>query len=93
MIPQLYKFLLIQHAQNVWKQRPVYHTLNEGSGHAPKFRCTVMVDGVSYTSPDTFQQRKAAEMNVSRIAYFNLLQKLKNEALYLLREVWCLNSF
>nr|GEY06772.1 double-stranded RNA-binding [Tanacetum cinerariifolium] len=86
MIPQLYKSLLIQHAQNVWKQRPGYHTVNEGSGHAPKFRCTVMVDGVSYTSPDTFQQRKAAEMDASRIAYFDLLQKLKNEALCLLRE-------
>ncbi|PWA75398.1 Aquaporin-like protein [Artemisia annua] len=28
----------------------------KGSGHVAKFRFTVMVDGVSYTSPGTFQQ-------------------------------------
>ena len=87
VIPQPYKSLLIQHAQKVWKQQPLYLTINEGSGHAPKFRCTVLVDGVSYTSPDTFQQRKTAEMDASRITYFDLLQKLKNEALRLVREV------
>ncbi|KAM6567126.1 hypothetical protein CsatA_026254 [Cannabis sativa] len=47
---------------------PVYQTINEGYQHMPKFRSTVIVNGVSYTSSDTFSTRKAAEQNVAELA-------------------------
>ncbi|XP_071739098.1 uncharacterized protein [Rutidosis leptorrhynchoides] len=84
--PNIYKSLMNQHAQKIWKQLPVYQTLNEGSEHSPKFRCTVWVGGMSYTSPSTFQRRKMAEMDASRVALFGSLQNLKNEASRLVSE-------
>ncbi|KVI08884.1 uncharacterized protein LOC112522246 [Cynara cardunculus var. scolymus] len=84
--PQLYKCLLNKYAQKLWKQRPVYQTRNEGPDHLPKFRSTVWADGVSYTSPNTFKQRKMAELDASRIAVLATMHKLKNEALRLVRE-------
>lgn len=82
-----YKCLLNEHAQKQRKLPPVYNTQNEGFGHMPKFRSTVMFDGVSYTSTNTFQQRKMAEMDVSRIAYITITQKFKSDALQFIREV------
>lgn len=77
-----YKCLLNQHAQKFRKDQPIYQTHNEGFAHLPKFRSTVWIDGMSYTSSNTFKQRKMAEMDVSKIAYFALLQKSKNDALH-----------
>ncbi|KAL4382926.1 hypothetical protein GQ457_15G030030 [Hibiscus cannabinus] len=37
----------------------VYQTLNEGLMHAPKFRSTVLVDGVKYTSESTFSNKSS----------------------------------
>lgn len=84
--PQLYRSLLNEYAQKLWKQLPIYQTRNEGSDHLPKFRSTVWADGVSYTSPNTFKQRRMAEMDASKIALFATRHKLKNEALRLVRE-------
>ncbi|OWM86113.1 hypothetical protein CDL15_Pgr010937 [Punica granatum] len=60
---------------------PAYSTVNEGLGHLPRFRATVVVDGKSYTSPRTFLHRKEAEQDVARIAYEILLEKVNNEQL------------
>ncbi|KAI3669685.1 hypothetical protein L6452_41023 [Arctium lappa] len=79
-----YKCLLNQHAQKLRKNLPIYQTHNEGFAHLPKFRSTVWIDGMSYTSSNTFQQRKMAEMDVSKIAYFAIMQKSKNDALHLI---------
>ncbi|KAI3747803.1 hypothetical protein L6452_10467 [Arctium lappa] len=84
--PKVYKSLLNEYAQKLWKQLPIYQTHNEGSDHLPKFRSTVWADGVSYTSPNTFQQRKMAEMDASKIALFATMHKLKNEALRLVHQ-------
>ncbi|KAJ9540852.1 hypothetical protein OSB04_027358 [Centaurea solstitialis] len=84
--PQLYKSLLNEYAQKLWKQIPIYQTSNEGSDHQPKFRSTVWANGVSYTSPNTFPQKKMAEMDVSKIAFLATKQKLKDDALRLVRE-------
>ncbi|KVH92388.1 Double-stranded RNA-binding [Cynara cardunculus var. scolymus] len=79
-----YKCLLNQHAQKFRKDLPIFQTHNEGFAHLPKFRSTVWFDGMSYTSSNTFQQRKAAEMDVSKTAYFAIMQKSKNDALHLI---------
>ncbi|XP_076950875.1 uncharacterized protein LOC143623992 [Bidens hawaiensis] len=50
------------------------------------FRSTVWVDGVSYTSSNTFRQRKNAEMDASRVAYIAIMQKDKTDALNFIRE-------
>ncbi|MFS7905691.1 putative double-stranded RNA-binding domain-containing protein [Helianthus anomalus] len=73
--------------QKLRKPPPVYQTQNEGSDHNPRFRSTVSVDGVSYTSSSTYQLRKVAELDVSRIAYTAITQKEKTEALQFIQQV------
>ncbi|KAJ0753931.1 putative double-stranded RNA-binding domain-containing protein [Helianthus annuus] len=81
-----YRCLLHQHVQKLRKPPPVYQTQNEGSDHNPRFRSTVSVDGVSYTSSSTFQLRKMAELDVSKIAYTAIMQKEKTEALQFIQQ-------
>ncbi|CAH1437345.1 unnamed protein product [Lactuca virosa] len=81
MQQQLYKRLLNEQVQKLRKQVPVYQTNNEGAGHQPKFRTTIWIDGVKYTSPNTFHNRKLAETDASKITLFAIRQKLKDEAL------------
>ncbi|KAF5822691.1 putative double-stranded RNA-binding domain-containing protein [Helianthus annuus] len=82
----VYRCLLHQHVQKLRKPPSVYQTQNEGSDHNPRFRSTVSVDGVSYTSSNTFQLRKMAELDVSRIAYTAITQKKKTEALQFIQQ-------
>ena len=58
---------------------PIYQTVNEGFQHAPKFRSTVLVDGVKITSEKTFWTRKAAEKDVAELALKHISQKKKDE--------------
>ncbi|KAL7612377.1 double-stranded RNA-binding protein 2 [Lactuca sativa] len=81
MQQQLYKRLLNEQVQKLRKQVPVYQTNNEGAGHQPKFRTTIWIDGVKYTSPNTFHNRKLAETDASKFTLFAIRQKLKDEAL------------
>lgn len=87
MQQQLYKRLLNEQVQKLRKQVPVYQTNNEGAGHQPKFRTTIWIDGVKYTSPNTFHNRKLAETDASKFTLFAIRQKLKDEALNHLCEV------
>ncbi|KAJ1376386.1 Double-stranded RNA-binding domain [Sesbania bispinosa] len=65
---------------------PLYQTINEGDQHGPKYRSTVFVDGVSYTSQLTFPQRKAAEQEAARLALESLPKKIKDEGHSLVSE-------
>ncbi|TKY47411.1 Double-stranded RNA-binding protein 4 [Spatholobus suberectus] len=58
---------------------PVYITVNEGVQHDPKYRTKVLVDGVSYPSPNTFSQVKAAEQDGARVVLENLPVKFRAE--------------
>ncbi|PSR87856.1 Double-stranded RNA-binding protein [Actinidia chinensis var. chinensis] len=58
---------------------PEYRTINEGAQHAPAFRSTVFVDGAYYTTPITFSNRKAAEQEAARVAWYGVKQKIKDE--------------
>ncbi|KAK4346742.1 hypothetical protein RND71_033081 [Anisodus tanguticus] len=71
--------------------RPIYHTVNAGSQHAPHFRSSVLVDGFWYTSPRTFSHLKAAEQDAARVALIGVKEKLKDEGCPLIREdtVFC----
>ncbi|XP_049358186.1 double-stranded RNA-binding protein 4-like [Solanum verrucosum] len=71
--------------------RPVYHTVNASSQHAPLFRSSVLVDGVWYTSPNTFSHVKAAEQDAAKVALIGVKEKLKHEGCPLIREdtVFC----
>ncbi|KAB1222261.1 Double-stranded RNA-binding protein 4 [Morella rubra] len=100
IIPEqlMHKNRLQEYAQRSAIPLPVYQTVNEGSQHAPQFRSTVLVDGASYTSPNTFSHRKAAEQDVAKIALANILQKIKEEGCPLILQdtVFCksiLNEF
>ncbi|XP_061370235.1 double-stranded RNA-binding protein 8-like [Gastrolobium bilobum] len=82
----LYKNHLQEFAQRANIALPMYMTANEGSSHAPKFRSTVCVDGVSYTSENTFSQRKAAEQDAARIALEKHSAKFRDEGCPLVSE-------
>ncbi|XAR51468.1 hypothetical protein NMG60_11006102 [Bertholletia excelsa] len=92
-VPQLvmYKNRLQEYAQKSAIPLPVYQTLNEGKPHAPKFRSTVFVDGVYYTSQNTFSNRKAAEQDVAKLALDGITKKIKEEGCPLINEdtVFC----
>ncbi|KAL9271815.1 Double-stranded RNA-binding protein 4-like protein [Drosera capensis] len=61
-------------------QPPVYHTINEGLASPPsKFKCTVLVDGVAYESPNTFSTIKEAEQDAAKYALEGIAMKLKEE--------------
>ncbi|XP_039043386.1 double-stranded RNA-binding protein 4-like isoform X2 [Hibiscus syriacus] len=77
--PLMYKNRLQEFTQRSSIQLPVYQTFNEGPMHAPKFRSTVLVDGVTYTSESTFSNIKAAEQDVAKHALECISKKLKDE--------------
>ncbi|XP_075501412.1 uncharacterized protein LOC142539683 isoform X2 [Primulina tabacum] len=80
------KSRLQEYAQRACAQLPVYQTLNEGPPHALQFRSQVLVDGIWYTSPNTFSSRKVAEHDAAKHAFIGLLEKLKAEGRSLILE-------
>ncbi|XP_007033051.2 PREDICTED: double-stranded RNA-binding protein 4 [Theobroma cacao] len=96
--PLMHKNRLQEYTQRSSIPLPVYQTTNEGSLHAPRFRSTVLVDGTSYTSLDTFSHRKAAEQDAAKVALDCITKKIKDEGCPIIREdtVFCksiLNEF
>ncbi|KAL9256752.1 Double-stranded RNA-binding protein 4-like protein [Drosera capensis] len=82
-----YKCQLVIYAQRARIDFPVYQTINEASCTAPpKFRSSVLVDGVNYTSPNTFSQVKAAEHDAARHALDTIAKKSTAEAYARLQE-------
>ncbi|KAK1301553.1 Double-stranded RNA-binding protein 7 [Acorus calamus] len=75
----LYKNRLQEYAQRSAVHTPLYTTINGGNPHAPRFRSTVVVDGLTFTSPNTFSHRKEAEQDVARLALEGLSEKVKDE--------------
>ncbi|XP_057970642.1 double-stranded RNA-binding protein 5-like [Malania oleifera] len=82
----MHKNRLQEYTQRSSIPLPIYHTVNEGFQHAPRFRSTVLVDGASYTSPNSFSHRKAAEQDVAKLALECISQKIKDEGCPLIRE-------
>ncbi|OMO95671.1 Double-stranded RNA-binding protein [Corchorus olitorius] len=82
----MHKNRLNTYAQRLSMQHPVYQTVNEGPPHVPRFRSTVVVDGISYTSVNTFSHRKAAEQDVAKLALESIAKKIKDEGWPLIRE-------
>lgn len=85
-VPFIYKSRLQEYAQRSSQSFPVYQTVNVGTPHAPRFRSTVLVDRDTYMSPNTFQQRKAAEHDAARVALESIQTKIKREGLSFIRE-------
>ncbi|GLT28827.1 hypothetical protein SLA2020_037310 [Shorea laevis] len=82
----MHKNRLQEYTQRSSLPLPVYTTVNEGQSHAPKFRSTVLVDGATYTSGNTFSVRKAAEQDVAKIALESITKKIKDEGCPLINE-------
>ncbi|EYU41334.1 hypothetical protein ABFS82_12G026000 [Erythranthe guttata] len=74
-----YKNRLQQYTHRASMPLPIYETFNEGAQHASKFRSRVWVDGVCFTSPNTFSNRKASEQDAAKHALIGLREKVKNE--------------
>jgi len=56
--PSMYKNLLLVYTQRSSILQPIYQTMSGGPSNALRFRSTVEVDGVTYTSPNAFLQKK-----------------------------------
>ncbi|KAL7131730.1 hypothetical protein ABFS83_12G023800 [Erythranthe nasuta] len=74
-----YKNRLQQYTHRASMPLPIYETFNEGAQHASQFRSRVWVDGVCFTSPNTFSNRKASEQDAAKHALIGLREKVKNE--------------
>ncbi|RZB53840.1 Double-stranded RNA-binding protein 4 [Glycine soja] len=74
-----YKTRLQSFTQKCNISLPMYINVNEGRQHDPKFRSTIWVDGMKYTSPNTFSRLRAAEADVARMALENLHVKFKTK--------------
>ncbi|RDX94786.1 Double-stranded RNA-binding protein 4, partial [Mucuna pruriens] len=83
----MYKNRLLEFVQRSSIALPEYRTVNEGLVHAPKFRSTVCVGGMSYTSQSTFRNRKASEQDAARLALESLLQRGRDEGPSLVSEI------
>ncbi|KAG4953400.1 hypothetical protein AAZX31_14G067800 [Glycine max] len=66
---------------------PVYQTINEGQDHSPKFRSTVWVADMGYTSQSTFSHKKAAEQEAARLALESILKRTRDEGLSLVNQI------
>ncbi|XP_021735126.1 double-stranded RNA-binding protein 4-like [Chenopodium quinoa] len=67
--PPIFKNKLQEYTQKRALPFPSYRTANEGFQHAPMFRSTVFVEGVEYTSKQTFRRLKEAEQDAAKLAY------------------------
>ena len=54
----MYKNLLLVYTQRSIIPQPIYRTMSEGPSNALRFMSTIEVDGMTYTSPNTFSQKK-----------------------------------
>ena len=62
--------------------QPIYRTICERPSNALKFRSTVEVDGVTYTSPNTFlpkKKKKTAEQDVAKVALEHISKRIRDE--------------
>lgn len=73
-----YKNRLQEFTQRAKIPLPVYRTVNEGQSHAPKFKSTVVVDGVTYASVNAYSSRRAAEQDVAKVALEGISRKINN---------------
>ncbi|KAK8923829.1 Double-stranded RNA-binding protein 2 [Platanthera zijinensis] len=87
----MHKNLLQEYTQRSGIYLPSYSTFNEGEPHVPRFRATVVVDGMTITSPNTFSHLKDAEQNVAKLALECISVKFKNEGSYYIHKdpVFC----
>jgi len=87
-LEETYKNRLQTFTQRSNKQLPMYVTVNEWAQHDPRFRSTVTVDGMSYTSPNLFSQRKPAEQDAARIALLSLQEQREDDEPPVVHEVF-----
>lgn len=80
----MHKNRLQEYAQRSSIPLPLYQTVNEGYPHAPKFRSTVIIDGVTFISPRTFPHRKEAEQDVAKLALEGISMKIRDEGIPLI---------
>ncbi|KAI3879740.1 hypothetical protein MKX03_002898 [Papaver bracteatum] len=78
--PLMYKNHLITYTQRSAIPLPVYETVNLG------YRCTVHVNGVAYTTADTFRNPKDAEQEASKLALESIAKKIKEESIAIINQ-------
>lgn len=67
-----YKSQLLVYAQRRSKQLPEYTAVRVGSPHAPQFKATVVIDGLTFECPRFFKTVREAEHAAAEVALANL---------------------
>ncbi|KAG6543557.1 hypothetical protein Mapa_015051 [Marchantia paleacea] len=70
----MHKSQLQEYAQKAAILPPVYEFVKEGASHEPRFKCIVILNGVSYESPPGFPNLKSAEHAAAKVALDALQQ-------------------
>ncbi|KAL7003391.1 HLA class II histocompatibility antigen, DR beta 4 chain, partial [Sarracenia purpurea var. burkii] len=68
----LYKNLLQNYAQKRNFSLPQYSCESEGPSHASRFKSKVIIDGITYESPEFFSPIKEAEHAAAKVAWESL---------------------
>ena len=61
--------------------------MSERPSNALRFRSTVEVDEVTYTSPNTFLQKKKTKQDVTEVALEHISKRIRDEGCPLVYEV------
>ena len=65
--------------------------MSEGPSNALRFMSTIEVDGMTYTSPNTFSQKKKkkknTEQDVAKVALEHISKKIRDEGCPLIYDV------
>ncbi|XP_045816874.1 double-stranded RNA-binding protein 1-like [Trifolium pratense] len=67
----MYKTQLQQLCQRQRWSLPEYSHMNEGLQHKPSYKASVVVNGVTFTSSDTFNSSKEAQNQAAMKAFYN----------------------
>ena len=61
--------------------------MSERPSNALRFRSIVEMDGVTYTSPNTFLQKKEVKQDVTEVALEHISKRIRDEGCPLVHEV------
>ena len=87
----MYKNLLLVYTQRSIIPQPIYRTMSEGPSNALRFMSTIEVDGVTYTSPNTFSQKKKKKKNRTRRCQSCIGTHIKEDKRWRMSShLWCL---
>ena len=83
----MYKNFLLVYTQRSTIPQPIDQSMSKRPSNTLRFRSTVEVDGVTYTSPNTFLQKKETKQDVTEVTLEHISKRIRDEGCPLVHEV------